>query len=779
MPADDSSAAIPISPELGEVLDSILRDLGQVVQYDRVHILLLSSALQPIGAPNPSGVHDADTLITVRDRGALSPDLAERDYIPLDLYPLNRALLDDYQPIVISDTLHDMRWVKEGAASGIRAWIGAPLVVKDKAIGVLTLHSRTPGAYTDRDGSMVFAFANQAAEAIDKVQLLEQARSRLRAMQALRNISLRMIASLNIDQVLETVCENVLQLIDAEDTHIFLYDPKLDEFTQSVALWRSGERKPAVIKPRKGGLTDRVRVAAEPIVINDAPAHELYSSPEALKWGIKSIAGFPLKAGQRVLGVFTVAYTVPHHFGEDELRVLNLLADQAAMALENARLYQAMQHQLEIQSRLYKVNSLLRSTLDVNEVLEAVAGTVFDLLQPAACTMSLIDLARGVITYPVVRGGRGAPPDVPLADLPPELVERGMSGQITTLDSLEDYPGMQQIYDLPPQVGMVVVPIVGQQRTQGVISIITRGKPRFDADQMELITTLANQSAVAIENALAYQALQTALAEQARTQQALIRSESLAAVGQLVAGVAHELNNPLASVTSLVQSTLETLGIPYKSTGESSGRLPVIRPDQIAQLPMQDLVTIGEDLAFSLKELRRAKGIVSALLDLSRQSNEYVDEVSLTNVCQDALRVIFNKLRLLPLEIVEHYAENLPTLRGNFATLGQVALNIIQNASEAFDKKPGRIEIGTYYDEARDIVGFYVTDNGPGIAPEVMPNIFHPFFTTKKAGVGTGLGLYISYEIVDRHGGSILVDSEEGQGATFKVELPRVRVSDQ
>ena len=139
MPSDDPNASIPISPELAEVLDSILRDLGQVVQYDRVHILLLSSALQPIGVPGPVGVHDADMLITVRDRGMLSPDLTERDNIPLDLYPLNRALLDDYQPIVISDTLHDVRWIKEGVASGIRAWIGAPLVVKDKAIGVLGL----------------------------------------------------------------------------------------------------------------------------------------------------------------------------------------------------------------------------------------------------------------------------------------------------------------------------------------------------------------------------------------------------------------------------------------------------------------------------------------------------------------------------------------------------------------------------------------------------------------------------------------------------------------
>ncbi|HET7376269.1 MAG TPA: GAF domain-containing protein, partial [Anaerolineae bacterium] len=290
MSSTDSIATIPINPELGEVLDSILRDLGQVVQYDRVHILLLASALHPLTTSNPIATSETDVLIAVRDRSTLRPDQAERDYIPADLYPLNRRLLEELQPIVIGDTLHNPAWIKEGVASGLRAWIGVPLVVKDKAIGVLTVHSRTAGVYTARDGNMVFAFANQAAEAIDKVQLLEQARSRLRAMQALRNINLRMIASLNIDQVLDTICENVLQLIDAEDTHIFLYDEKLDEFTKSVALWRSGERRPAVSKPRRGGLTYRVRAAGEPIVIHDAPSHELYSTPEAQKWGIQSIA---------------------------------------------------------------------------------------------------------------------------------------------------------------------------------------------------------------------------------------------------------------------------------------------------------------------------------------------------------------------------------------------------------------------------------------------------------------------------------------------------------
>ena len=144
----------------------------------------------------------------------------------------------------------------------------------------------------------------------------------------------------------------------------------------------------------------------------------------------------------------------------------------------------------------------------------------------------------------------------------------------------------------------------------------------------------------------------------------------------------------------------------------------------------------------------------------------------MTVVCQDALRILQNRIKLLPIEVVECYVDEVPRVRGNFANLGQVALNMIQNAVDAFGQNPGRIEIGTAADEARGVVWFYVKDDGPGIPAHVLPNIFHPFFTTKGVGVGTGLGLYISYEIVKKHGGEVIVGTAPGQGTQFRVELP-------
>jgi signal transduction histidine kinase len=393
--------------------------------------------------------------------------------------------------------------------------------------------------------------------------------------------------------------------------------------------------------------------------------------------------------------------------------------------------------------------------------------------------ISLIDHANGLLTYPIAHGDDASLHDTRLAELPQPVVEATLVGQVTVLDSLEAFPDFQRLYELPARRGLVLAPIVGQQQTQGVITLITADRPRYTVDQLESLKALANQTAIAIDNALAYQELQAALAERERTQQALIRSESLAAVGQLVAGVAHELNNPLASVSSLVQSALETIGLPYFPSQESTATLPIIRPDKLKVLSLTEMVELTEDLAFCLKELRRAKGIVSSLLDLSRQSSSYTEEVSLTTVCQDALRILYNKLKSLPIEIIENYADDLPLVRGNFANLGQVTLNIVENAAEAFEKKPGRIEVGTCYDPARKRVCLYVTDNGPGVSADALPNIFHPFFTTKRVGVGTGLGLYISYEIVKKHGGEIVVETAAGQGTTFRVELPLQASPDQ
>jgi two-component system NtrC family sensor kinase len=240
--------------------------------------------------------------------------------------------------------------------------------------------------------------------------------------------------------------------------------------------------------------------------------------------------------------------------------------------------------------------------------------------------------------------------------------------------------------------------------------------------------------------------------EKERTQEQLIRSESLAAIGQLVAGTAHELNNPIASAMSLVETSVETIG---GWEGQQGDREEVV-----------------DDLRFSLGELRRAGAIIRSLLDLSRQTQTYMETVDINRAVDDALRVLFNQYKNLPVEIIKDYDETSPSVRGNFANLGQVLINIVRNALQALPGGRGKITLTTRRCSAADTVVIECSDTGTGIPAALLKDIFKPFFTTKTVGRGTGLGLYLSHEIIRRHGGQIRVTSDQGRGTTVTVALP-------
>jgi two-component system NtrC family sensor kinase len=317
----------------------------------------------------------------------------------------------------------------------------------------------------------------------------------------------------------------------------------------------------------------------------------------------------------------------------------------------------------------------------------------------------------------------------------------------------------------------ITLPMIFKDNLNGFIVIGEKiSGDLFSQEDIDLLETLSSQSALAIENARSYKlindlnksleikveertlALKEALSEKERTQEQLIRSESLAAIGQLVAGVAHELNNPLTSVTSLIQTAIEDF-----EHGDAKNP------------PDEDLI---DDLKFADKELAKAKSIVASLLGLSRQTHTFSEAVNLNSVIKDALRILYNQYKYHDFDIVEKYASDLPTIQGNFANLGQVALNIIQNAVQAVIEMKGTIRLTTWLDNDKGEVVFSCEDTGPGIPQSFRRDIFKPFFTTKEVGKGTGLGLYICHEIIQRHGGALTLVDKDETGTEFEVRLP-------
>jgi two-component system NtrC family sensor kinase len=234
-----------------------------------------------------------------------------------------------------------------------------------------------------------------------------------------------------------------------------------------------------------------------------------------------------------------------------------------------------------------------------------------------------------------------------------------------------------------------------------------------------------------------------------QTQEKLIRSDRLAMVGQLASGVAHEINNPLGSI--LLFSRLIMQQVPPE------GR-------------------VRENLDRIEKETKRCHNIVRSLLDFARQRAPLVESLEINHLMDATLTVFEDQYLFHNIEVVKSYASDLPALQGDSAQLQQVFMNIIMNAVDAMDGK-GCLTLETRKGDQSGYVEISITDTGSGIAPENIERIFDPFFTTKEVGHGTGLGLSVSYGIIQTHQGDISVSSVPGTGSRFTVTLPTTRES--
>ncbi|MBT0963737.1 ATP-binding protein [Denitromonas iodatirespirans] len=255
----------------------------------------------------------------------------------------------------------------------------------------------------------------------------------------------------------------------------------------------------------------------------------------------------------------------------------------------------------------------------------------------------------------------------------------------------------------------------------------------------------------------------------------LLQSEKLASIGQLAAGVAHEINNPIGFVNSnlgtLASYVDELMGVLDAYTGVHAQLPDAQRSAVEAQIDGVDLAYLREDLVALVTESRegldRVKRIVQDLKDFSRMGESEAAWADLHHCLDTTLNVVANEIKYKA-EVVKHYGE-LPEVECVASQINQVFMNLVVNAAQAIAER-GTVTITTGTEG--DGVFVAVRDTGVGIPPEVKKRIFDPFYTTKPVGTGTGLGLSVSYSIIERHGGRITVDSTVGEGSEFRIWLP-------
>jgi signal transduction histidine kinase len=288
----------------------------------------------------------------------------------------------------------------------------------------------------------------------------------------------------------------------------------------------------------------------------------------------------------------------------------------------------------------------------------------------------------------------------------------------------------------------------------------------LDATDGAAIVQIAKNVTIEIQNARRMQQMTDELAaannrlvatvERLKATQAqLLQAEKLSAIGQLVAGVAHELNNPLTSVIGYAQLLQEE----FRDAGE--GDTPRPTP------------TLAHDLRRIAEESERAAKIVRNLLAFARRQSAARAEQDIAELMNRVLSLRSYEFRLNGIELEMDFEPGLPPLLGDGGQLQQALLNLLLNAEQAMRaRKVRKIRVGARHVAESDAVELFITDSGHGIPDENLRRIFDPFFTTREVGEGTGLGLSICYGIVRDHGGQISVESRVGQGTTFKVLLP-------
>jgi signal transduction histidine kinase len=306
----------------------------------------------------------------------------------------------------------------------------------------------------------------------------------------------------------------------------------------------------------------------------------------------------------------------------------------------------------------------------------------------------------------------------------------------------------QERDDLDRIEAELFVPLLVRDELVGLLILGPKfSETSYSQDEQLTLTTLANQTAVAIQNAWLYSDLEQSLKELKQMQAQLIQTEKLSAIGEMIAGVAHEINNPLTAV---------------------------IGYSQLLQIQAMGLDSqVREDVGQILQAGLRMKRIVANLLDFSRQHSPQKEYVDINRIISNSLGLRVHDLMASRIRVQTNLTPGLPRTMADRHQLQQVFVNIINNAQQAMAEKggPGVLNVST--EHGRDdtlLVRFQ--DTGPGIPQKIMGRIFDPFFTTKEVGKGTGLGLSVSYGILQEHEGRIWAESENGQGATFFVQLP-------
>ncbi len=638
-----------------------------------------------------------------------------------------------------------------GRLSMLESELFVPLNGAEHLIGWVALGSKRSGQpYREKDLIFLVTLANQTAIGLENAQLLEDAQRRALQLASLNQVSQIINQTLDLDTVLQLIMEKSLELLNAEAGSLLLADEETKHLTFEVVLGPVGNQLRGAQVAMGKGIVGTVAEDRQFLIVNDVQADPRWniSFDQTTDFVTRNLICVPMISHNRLVGVIEVLNKrAPESFTKEDTELLSNFAAQAAIAIENARLFtmtdQALAERLQELHTMQVVDQQLNATLDFDRVLDLTLEHAMDAV---GADTGVVGVLNQESTGLFLVAQRGAPADCNRYRNELWPIERGSIGQVARTGRpviVDNGRGISAFEPINPQArSQISIPTLHQDQVQAVISLESINPDAFNQSDVEFVTRLADHAAIAIQNARLYEQAQAA--NQAKT--------------EFMSVASHELKIPMTSIKGYAK--LLTLG----AGGEMNER----------QKEFLEIISSNVD---------RMDRLVADLLDVSRieagRLRLEMGQIDLHEVIDTVLQSVRAQIEAKDLTLQLDVPSNLPSAWGDKGRLIQVLTNLVSNAYK-YTPNGGQIFItivdGQVNAGRAGFLTISVRDTGVGISPEDQQKLFTKFFRAEDPRVrdvpGTGLGLSITKSLIEMHGGRLWFESKPELGSTFTFTLP-------
>ncbi|MBI4787922.1 MAG: GAF domain-containing protein [Chloroflexi bacterium] len=733
----DISMAITSTLDLEQILRRVYESVHRVMNTDTFFIALYAE---------PERELRFEFLV---DNGASLPKITQRLD---DLTGLSGWIIAHKKPLVIGDlqNARDLPVQPSVIGSPTRSWLGVPLIVQDRLIGVMSVQSYAPDRFDRGHLQLLDAIANQISIVIENARLFAQMRARADELVVANEITRAINSTLNLDEVLKLFFDRMSKLFNIEAGALVLLDPLTDELVFEVVHGGAGESLLHKRMRSNEGIVGWVTQHGQPLLVPDVRRDPRWFKgfDKDTRFVTRSVLAAPIQVADRTIGaVELINRRDGSPFTEADEKLLGMFAASAGIAIENARLHRQTEKRLAEVTTLNLIANQLATSLDVNEILNLIVARLMLIFNCRTCSIHLLNPARQVLELEAESGM------IPTRVATGVALGQGIVGRVARdgspiyIQRAEDAPADAELN--PGTEAMLTVPLTSHDRVLGTLSLDCDAPHAFNEDDQRLLTTVAAQIATAVENGQLYEDLRDRAERLKQAYDDLKELDRLKT--EFVQNMSHELRTPLTFIKGYVE---------------------LLRTDTLGELPAaaRDGMNILADKTDALVRL------VNDILSLQQAEADTLRlaSVNLGLLARATVRTAMFAAEQAHVDLREDIAPGLPDTIGDAERLAQVFENLIENAIK-FSPNGGEVCVRVF--ERDSEIQAQVQDHGIGIAPDQVEKIFTRFYqvdgsTTRRFG-GVGLGLAIVKRIVEAHKGRVWVASVAGKGSTFYFAIPK------